>query len=486
MTTTRGARVGEVHHSACRATIQEPPTRDTLPPPDRGAPGHGSPNAWGKVIEKKQPQTMRFCFQNVDGISHLSDGDGLLKLHALLQFTINFQVDVFTAAELNTCWDLLPPDQRLASLTKGWWENSHWCVSHNRREESPSVYQPGGTALVVTNKLSHRALKPGDDPLGLGRWCWIKLRGTNSHHVRIVSMYRPCKADGILTSYQQHLRTLGKLKCDICPKKAILDDLATEITTWQEAGDIVIVAADFNEDTRSDTIRSYFSQFGMSEVLSSVNTEALPASHNRGSLPIDGIFAPDAIIPFCRAGFLGFGEGVPSDHRAAWIDIPLPVLHLSSDTNTAKAQARRLQCADPRVVLQYNTLLHERLTTSNALSRVKALTDSITGTRLTKAQQAEYETLDNIVIDAKRFAERHCQKIKAGKIPWCPQVSRCMNRILYWKGLLCRIQGACIGLSVLRTWAKKAGILHSQVSLAIPIETLHSNIAAAYRAFSRI
>jgi len=50
-------------------------------------------------------------------------------------------------------------------------------------------------------------------------------------------MYHPCKADGALSTYQQHLRTLGKLKRDKCPKQAILDDLAKEITAWQEAED---------------------------------------------------------------------------------------------------------------------------------------------------------------------------------------------------------------------------------------------------------
>ncbi len=48
--------------------------------------------------------------------------------------------------------------------------------------------------------------------------------------------------------YQQHLCTLGRLKRDTCPKIAILEDLAKEIITRQEAGDTVIIAADFNKD----------------------------------------------------------------------------------------------------------------------------------------------------------------------------------------------------------------------------------------------
>jgi len=65
---------------------------------------------------------------------------------------------VFVATKLNTCWDLLPLDQRLPHRTKGWWENAHWSISHNRNDTHSSIYQPGGTAVVATNKLSHRAL----------------------------------------------------------------------------------------------------------------------------------------------------------------------------------------------------------------------------------------------------------------------------------------------------------------------------------------
>jgi len=138
------------------------------------------------------------------------------------------------------------------------------------------------------------------------------------------------------------------------------------------------------------------------------------------------------------------------------------------------------------VVLRYNTLLHERLTEANAFLRAQTLQNSITGPRLNKAQQAEYEALDHISIESKRFAERHCRKIKASKIPWCPQVSCCINRILYWKGLLSKIQGSRIGSSVLSSQAKKAGIIHSSDSLEIPTDVLQNHIAAAYRSFNQL
>jgi len=128
---------------------------------------------------------------------------------------------------------------------------------------------------------------------------------------------------------------------------------------------------------------------------------------------------------------------------------------MGHETSPVKAPAQHLQCTDPWVVLQYNTLLHECLTASSVFNRAQMLMQSITSPHLTKAQQAEYEALDHISVNSKQFAKCHCQKIKAGTIPWCPQVSRSIYQILYWKGLLSKLQGSKIGSSVLHSQAKK-------------------------------
>jgi len=47
----------------------------------------------------------------LDGLSQTAEGDGSLKLQVLRQFITTFDVNVFAAAELNMCWDLLPLDQ---------------------------------------------------------------------------------------------------------------------------------------------------------------------------------------------------------------------------------------------------------------------------------------------------------------------------------------------------------------------------------------
>jgi len=64
---------------------------------------------------KKQPGTIRFMLQNVDGIPTHEDGD--LKLDCLNQFTKIHQIDIIALTELNMAWDKLPYTAQLPSKT---------------------------------------------------------------------------------------------------------------------------------------------------------------------------------------------------------------------------------------------------------------------------------------------------------------------------------------------------------------------------------
>jgi len=65
---------------------------------------------------------------------------------------------------------------------------------------------------------AHRATKPGDDTSRLGQWSWIHLCGRENHHLRIVALYRPCKSNWHLTTYQQQVWGHGHW-LQLVPKK---------------------------------------------------------------------------------------------------------------------------------------------------------------------------------------------------------------------------------------------------------------------------
>ncbi len=66
----------------------------------------GPEDQWGHRLGEKQPGTIWFILQNVDGIPMHKDGD--IKLDSLKQFTNENQADIIVLTELNTAWDKLP------------------------------------------------------------------------------------------------------------------------------------------------------------------------------------------------------------------------------------------------------------------------------------------------------------------------------------------------------------------------------------------
>jgi len=115
--------------------------------------------------------------------------------------------------EYNAGWNKAPAHLYPSEQIRYWLEKSHWEVSHNSTQETNDApYQPGGTGLVILNQLAHCAQKPGDDKAGLGCWCWARFQGKNNKVLRIVSVYRPCKSKGPLTTYQQQLQYWYKKK----------------------------------------------------------------------------------------------------------------------------------------------------------------------------------------------------------------------------------------------------------------------------------
>jgi len=143
-----------------------------------------------------------------------------------------------------------------------------------------------------------------------------------------------------------------------------------------------------------------------------------PAAHNRGSAPIDGIFIPLTLLKHCQAGYLAFGDGVPSDHQALWLDIPTQCICPVETELIARPLARRLQCKDPWVVTRYNQTLSTLLKEDNLEARACTLA-SEEKICLTKNQQEHYEAINKAATEYKRHAETKCRKLHAGAVQWC-------------------------------------------------------------------
>jgi len=88
---------------------------------------------------------------------------------------------------------------------------------------------------------------------------------------------------------------------------------------------------------------------------------------------------------------------------------------------------------------------------------IENLTQQVWNNCLTRKQQWEYEDIDCLSSEAKKYAETKCQKLKVGHIPWCPQITKAIAQILYWKGIWKRKRGGHIGSQQLQHLAKRRG-----------------------------
>jgi len=177
--------------------------------------------------------------------------------------------------------------------------------------------------------------------------------------------------------YQQQVWYLAKLNCTNSPKQKFVMDLEKEILTWQAEGDTVILVADMNKDVRSMTIQDMLWAVGLTDGPTTLHASP-PATYNRGTNPIDGIFLPSNLVDHCDSGYLAFSAAVPSDHRALWLDIPAKYVYPLKQETIEQPPACRLHCKDPRVVAQYNKVLWESLNTSGLALKARNLEQEIT------------------------------------------------------------------------------------------------------------
>jgi len=90
----------------------------------------------------------------------------------------------------------------------------HWSTSHNKQDKFGNDFQPGGTAILVCNKLSHKMAKPGNDTTGLGQWSWIQLRGKEKplfmHHLPVLPMQSGQPPYNVPTAHLMAFKTRKK------------------------------------------------------------------------------------------------------------------------------------------------------------------------------------------------------------------------------------------------------------------------------------
>jgi hypothetical protein len=92
------------------------------------------------------------------------------------------------------------------------------------------------------------------------------------------------------------------------------------VQKWTEAGESVVLLADWNADVIGEKTRKYMADLGMREVITEFHGDEGPHTYDRGYKPIYGIFMTQDLYIF-QGGYMPFGMGIGSDHKCLWLDI---------------------------------------------------------------------------------------------------------------------------------------------------------------------
>ena len=94
--------------------------------------------------------------------------------------------------------------------------------------------------------------------------------------LQVVSVYRPCNSSsGERTAWSQHKAYFNDNNDDRDPRDAFLEDLKSEIQEWTQVGDQIIVGGDLNDEIRGPSIKAYFEDLGMHNLIFQKHDETL-------------------------------------------------------------------------------------------------------------------------------------------------------------------------------------------------------------------
>jgi exonuclease III len=356
---------------------------------------------WGDRIRSKKSNAVRIVFGNVNSLGQSKSSSKMVQLEHCIR---KFDIDFMCMAETGVHWKFLPAEDRLWERVKNWASNRRIAFSYNSNDTLAQRCQYGGTAILGVNDIAPKIQSRGVDNSGLGRWCWFRIQGKNNVYTRIVTAYCPCKPPtthhGLQTVYAQHLRALSK-----DPIATFWNDLKADIHQWHSIGDNLIICGDWNQSILNAEIIAFMNTYNLEEAITHVHGRNPPATYQRGTSSIDGIFVSRTFLGV-RGGYLEYGA-TPGDHRGIWIDVPQETLLGHKMPIIPPKQMRHLKCSDTKGKHKYKTSLHDHYLHNNVYGQILHLRNNAT---IEPSSQIQYNKLDAYMTTLKKSSARKCRK----------------------------------------------------------------------------
>ena len=211
--------------------------------------------------------------------------------------------------------------------------------------------------------------------------------------------------------------------------------------------DQIIFMGDLNLDCRLATNRDrWMEAVGMREAMIEKHGEDPPPTYIDGSAYIDVCFVSRGLDVHKAAILSGSTGPGGKDHRTLVLDFTYQSVFGNVLPPVVTPPARRCKTKDPRVARRFASLRDKHATAHRLPERAVALETEV-ARGLTPRLVREAETVDRLVQEGVRYADKKCRKLRMGAKPSSPTLSFAKNmlrlcRLGLWTSSKCHRCGA--------------------------------------------
>jgi hypothetical protein len=207
-----------------------------------------------------------------------------------------------------------------------------------------------------------------------------------------------------------------------------------QLRKWRSEGDKLIVCLNTNQHIYWKALGKSLTdieRLAMKEVVGDFTGKAISSTFLGGSKSIDGVWATFDIT-ICNAAIMPAGYGI-GDHWLFVVDLATKDIVGATPPKVIRMASRRLNTKLPLVAAEYSRLLEEMIIKHQLIERVgKAHVSSRSRQSFTRC----LNWLDKELGAYMRYAEKNCQNIKSGRIPFSPEASLWIRQTQGYRSLL--------------------------------------------------
>jgi hypothetical protein len=418
------------------------------------------------MVREKSEGILRIALQNPNGI-RLSDNVEVLPEVVAVD---ELDIDIMALPETKLCQEGRTKEVLQRQLNVNVGSSLVLEASAPKLKDSLSNdYQPGGVMLAMTGRIIGRKVAHFRDPMG--RFVWVKLRGSRGEGIIVIVAYRVCQKKGTVsgttTAYTQQInlmldeeleafekiahedrRVPSSLRKQLeDPRSRVLADLRNLIQEERQRGFRPILCMDANEDWNDEKLGKDLSKFLAETQLcdplfDKFQHQGLAKStYARGKRRIDFIFADAAIVPAIqKIGTLGLHQAMVSDHVMVYVDLDEEELFQGKINRPVRAPCREFLLAQADKCEGFLKAFKQRSDERNFRHRAESLYAEFQSFGMRDSLVERYNILDNEI-------REHILGVAGSKVKKkfgynrSPELGKAGMVLHFWKSLLSSSQG---------------------------------------------